>query len=406
MARLIYLTSLENKKSKEESEILTSMDVSLSSRGSMEATCTYFRITKHIIYVPGSVCDDLFIVCGSYTTYDSQDRRYAIAAMNEMYRDMDLINPVSYYKLCVHLSDSYPEMRDWAYKTLLKCTSSKYECILLESVQILKNTLYHEINDSREYATIILGEISKYNPILITENVYKTLTYYLHDDNESVSRVTKITIRNIRQHCLHLAPLINDIVIDNEEINNTSTREMRSTAMTDTIKIEETENKKKTRKVVKFKHKNLNQIKLSVIKESLNELSSNEEIESVSEESDSNDSDTSSEINSSNNSNNDESESEDGDSVEEKKKCFDKVVPSKEDNVSLGDESCSSSSSTSSSGSSDSESIREEKKKLVMVSDSSYDASCIPVVKHVTNSSSSDSGDDDSEAESNDSGSN
>jgi hypothetical protein len=179
--------------------------------------------------VSGTICDDLFIVCGKYS-YDSQERKYAITAMNAICVDFTLINPISYYKLCVHLSDSYVDMRDCAYKVLMTITSHCYDCIVSESMEILKNTLYHNFIDSREYATVILGEICKYNSLLITESLYKTLSYFVICENEKIREVTLMTLKLMKIHCDHLSHVVTSESDNNDNyiINNDKLHEITS----------------------------------------------------------------------------------------------------------------------------------------------------------------------------------
>jgi hypothetical protein len=203
---LVYESKRDEKHVEVKNEIdSNSSGMVLNTRGSIDETIAYFGNVRQINYIRGTVCDDLFIKSGKYVSYDVQNRESALNAMNAICDNVHLINPIAYYKLCVHLTDSVMEMRDAAFKALLICTQSHIECVVTESVQLLKNSLFHNFDDSREYATVILGEICKYDPQLITDNVYEILKVFVNDSNNAVAEAVNNTLSLFIMHCHHLS---------------------------------------------------------------------------------------------------------------------------------------------------------------------------------------------------------
>jgi hypothetical protein len=133
----------------------------------------YFVKYRNAVYNNGSITDELWI--HNNKNKSEQEIVRVCTSLQAMSQCQELLNEVSVFIACIHITDSDIRIRDSAYTALMKACKHKSECFTPDSIIIIAASLLHVYDDSREYATVILGELSKYRPSVITFDIYKQL---------------------------------------------------------------------------------------------------------------------------------------------------------------------------------------------------------------------------------------
>jgi hypothetical protein len=157
---------------------------------------------RNAVYNNGSITDELWI--HKNKNKSEQEIVRVCTALQAMSQCHELFNEVSVFIACIHITDSDIRIRDTAYTALMKACKHKSECFTPDSIIIITASLLHVYDDSREYAAVILGELSKYRPSVITFDIYKQLYKQTSDPILSVAASALLTIESVKKHCTHL----------------------------------------------------------------------------------------------------------------------------------------------------------------------------------------------------------
>lgn len=128
---------------------------------------SYFDEMYGVEYIYGSMLDYLLL----NESHNLDDSLETICCMC-LETNLIYLNPLSYFMLCVYLTNPCWEIRAAATNAVRFVTKMKPDVIVSESVIVVIASILHVFEDSKESAVLITGDITLMRPDLISQQIW------------------------------------------------------------------------------------------------------------------------------------------------------------------------------------------------------------------------------------------